>query len=156
MKATAIEIAENSKRPARCALRIARTGGFTLLEAMIVVGLIGILAAIALPSYLQYVRKANRADAKSILMETAQWMERFYTTNGGVAYTGAPTSPPPISAVSPKGANGSGIMYNISFVALPSTTYTVQAVPANSQASDSCGTLTVTNTGATTPTSGCW
>jgi type IV pilus assembly protein PilE len=129
--------------------------GFTLLEAMIVVGLIGILGAIALPSYLSYLKKANRADAKAILMETAQWMERYYTTNG--SYAGAPVAP--ISAVSPKGATGNAIRYNVSvvFSGTPPPIWTATAVPANSQIGDSCTTLSVDNIGVTSPTTaGCW
>ena len=150
-------IAARAGRSAPGAPSGGRTGGFTLIEALVVVGLLSILAAIAMPSYLSYLKKANRADAKAILMETAQWMERYYTTNmaAGTGYGGAPAAP--ISAVSPKGAAGSAVKYNLSFVGTPGATYTYQAVPANSQVGETCGTLTITNTGATTPpTAGCW
>jgi len=126
--------------------------GFTLVEIMIVVAIIGVLASIAYPSYMNYVRQAARSDAKAVLMETVQFMERYYTTNN--TYVGAEA----LSAVSPKGASGSKVRYNISFSAGPAaTSFTLQAVPAGSQTSDSCGTLTLSNTGAQTPTtSGCW
>jgi type IV pilus assembly protein PilE len=129
--------------------------GFTLIELMIVVAVIGILSAIALPAYQQYVLRANRADAEAILMETAQFMERFYTTNNSYA-TGSTTAP--VSGVSPKGATGTGIKYNISFTANPSATaYTLQAVRANGQTGDTCGNLGLSSTGAQTPTTaGCW
>ena len=127
--------------------------GFTLIELMITVAIIGILAAIAFPSYTQYVLRANRADAQAILMESAQLMERFYTTNNTYASAVVP------SAVSPKGATGARIKYNITLPAASSTatTYSLQAVPGGGQAVDTCGTLTLSNTGAQSPaTAGCW
>ena len=129
-----------------------RASGFTLVELMVVVGIIGILAAIAYPAYMQYVLKSHRAEAKALLTKTAQFMERYFTTNG--TYSGGGL----LSSVSPEGATGSAIKYNISFSAGPSATaFTVRAVPAGAQASDSCGTLTLSYTGAqTAATSGCW
>lgn len=55
--------------------------GFTLVELMIVVAVIGILVAVAFPFYQQYVRKGNRQAAKATLMTLAQLQERYYTTN---------------------------------------------------------------------------
>ena len=130
-----------------------RVGGFTLIELMVAVAIIGILAAIAFPSYTQYVLRANRADAQAILMESAQFMERFYTTNNAYASAVAP------SAVSPKGAAGARIKYNITLPAasLTAETYSLRAVPAGGQAADTCGTLALSNTGAQAPaTAGCW
>ncbi|MEY3219564.1 MAG: hypothetical protein RIT27_921 [Pseudomonadota bacterium] len=56
--------------------------GFTLVELMIVVGIMGILAAIAIPQYDQYLRKSKRAEAKTALSGIAQLQETFYVNNG--------------------------------------------------------------------------
>ena len=125
--------------------------GFTLMELVITVLVVAILAAIALPSYQQAIRKGNRADAKAILMETAQFMERYYATNN--TYVGATL----LSNRSPKGAADGDRKYVITMPTQTAGTYVVQAAPFGAQTNDSCGTLTLSNTGVQTPsTAGCW
>lgn len=138
---------------------LSRSRGFTLIEVMIVVAVIGILAAIAYPSYQEHVRKARRADAQTALLELAQFMERHYTANGKylTAANAAPVLP---FSEAPK--DGAGKYYDLSFSAAPTaSSYTLRAVPKGSMAGDSCGTLTLSNTGAKGQAAGatlatCW
>lgn len=128
-----------------------RVSGFTLVELMIVVAVIGILTAVALPSYKKSVLKSQRSVAKGVLMQNAQTFERFYTTKG--TYTGAILS----SDQSPKDAGPSAKRYTISATYGDGSTFILTATPTTAQAADECGTLTLTNTGAQTPnTGGCW
>lgn len=122
--------------------------GFTLIELMITVAVIGILAAIAYPSYTQYVQRANRAEARSLLLENAQFLERNYTTanrydmkSDGVTAINSAALPRTQSPV-----NGAA-KYNISFSAQAAQSFTLQAVPTGTMTGDSCGTLMLTNTG---------
>jgi type IV pilus assembly protein PilE len=61
---------------------LARQRGFTLIELMITVAVIGILSAIALPSYQSYVERSRRADGRAALLRAAQWMERAASVRG--------------------------------------------------------------------------
>ncbi len=130
--------------------------GFTLIELMVAVAIVGILAAIAYPSYQQYVLRANRAEAQSIMMETAQFMERRFTTCGtyGTNATCA-TAAAPTSAVSPAGSTGGARRYTIGFTTATATTFNLKATRVNSQTNDSCADLTLTHTGVQGP-AGCW
>lgn len=131
-------------------------GGFTLIELMIVVAVIGILAALAFPSYQESVAKSRRADAQRALMEAEQYLRRFYSARD--TFTGVTL--PASMAVSPRlGSDGSGTpAYNIQLIengavvatttALSTSTFTLRATRTGSMAADRCGDLSVNNTGA--------
>lgn len=130
---------------------MSKTKGFTLIELMVVVVVVAILAAIALPSYQEQIRKSRRAQARSDLAEVAQGLERSFTVNR--SYDSTVYSLP--FNHSPREAAGNGF-YTLSFSTQTATTYKVQAVPVagTSQATDRCGTLAIDNLGNKTHSTG--
>jgi type IV pilus assembly protein PilE len=70
-------------------MRLKGSSGFTLIEIMVAVALVAVLASIAIPSYSAYVVRGQRAAAKAALEQTAQFLERNYTTSGCYTFTTA-------------------------------------------------------------------
>lgn len=115
--------------------------GFTLIEVMIVVAVVSILTAIAIPSYSEYVRRGHRADARAGLLQAQQWLERAATATG--VY---PTTLPATLTW----AGDTTKRYTIGFVAgNTNAAFTLVATRKadGPQATDKCGDFTLTNTG---------
>ena len=128
--------------------------GFTLIELMITVVIIGILGAVTYPSYQNSVVKSHRSDAKSALLELASYMERHATEFGcyldpgadNQCGTGDETIPVLPFIVTPKTGTA---YYDLVLFPVDDTSFTLSANPiaGTSQANDDCGSLTLTNTG---------
>ena len=118
--------------------RMTLNKGFTLIELLIAIAIVGIIAAVAYPSYQDSVTKSRRTDAQAALMGFAQAMERFYTTEGtyaGAATSGADTGSPTIfSTTSP--LDNSSVYYNLKIESASATAYVIGAEPVNTQDGD--------------------
>lgn len=149
---------------------MSRQKGFTLIELMVVVAIVGILAAVAYPSYQGSIRKTNRSDAKDALLRLAAAQERFFFSNNG--YTND------LSKLGFTAQSGNFFStenhYQLTVTAGPTCTsaggksfpcYTVTATARGGQAADeACTTFTVDQTGRkaaakkdnTVNTDNCW
>lgn len=116
---------------------------------MIVVAIIGMLAAIALPSYSSYVKRGQRADARAQILQAAQYMNKFYAANDSysVARNGNAVALPARLQVSP--AEGTPLyQFDTANSTVTATTFTLVFQPVNAMAGDPCGSFTLDNTGA--------
>lgn len=129
--------------------------GFTLVELIIAVAVVGILAAVALPSYQSHIAASRRADAKSALLGVAQVMERYYTERG--TYVGATLGSTGLyPSTSPQG------YYTLTIASQSASAFSLTATRAGAQAGDKCGNYTYDQAGtkglasATYTVAQCW
>jgi len=137
--------------------------GFSLIELLIVVTIVAILAAIAIPQYNTSVRKSRRTEAKSALLDLAGREERYFNTNNAYSSTPSDLGYGPVGASFPE-VIGSGY-YHVTVAVTAAAppvlpTYTITATPITTdQLKDTtCLFFTVTNTGQQTATTmpTCW
>lgn len=128
-------------------MKSGRQSGFTLIELMVVVAIIGILASIAYPAFIDYLRSARRADAQSDMLTIQLGMEKWRANNS--SYAGAT-----VSGVAPSVSN---TYYTYSITGAGASAYTINAAAAGDQLNDSgCTAMTLDQSGAKGTAASCW
>ena len=124
------------------------TRGFTLVELMIVIAIIGILGAVAYPSYTSNVARGRRADAQKALLEASQFMQRYYVANNSYADTDGKPPTLPGTLTTTKQSSGNTV-YDLTVTTANQQGYTLKATPnsAGLMAQDECGTFVLESSG---------
>jgi type IV pilus assembly protein PilE len=137
--------------PSHLPLRSTRPRGFTLIELLVVVSIVGVLAAVAMPSYTSYMARGKRADARTQLLQAAQFMQRFYAANDRYDQDRVSPTPNPVANQMPASlkkspADGTTV-YELEILTPTPTAYELRMNPTGAMASDKCGSFTLTSTG---------
>ncbi len=152
-------IMDNRKNAARLAL------GFSLIELMVTVSIVGVLAAVGYPSYQEYIIRSNRQVARSALFQVADRQEQFFLDNkryaDGLDELGMGGDELGLDREGHIGAEGDEVIYTVSFDDADATSWSLIAAPEAMQAErdTDCATLTLLSTGERGSTGGgdnCW
>lgn len=119
--------------------------GFTLIELLIAVAIVGILAAVAIPSYQEQVAKARRSEAASALLTAAQALERYYSSNG--RYTTAAGGNQLPAVYQTQVPDTGTAYYTIAVVSASDNRFTLRALRTGAMAGDDCGNFNLDETG---------
>lgn len=127
-----------------------KNNGFTLIELMIVVAIIAIIAAFAMPSYREHIANTRRSEAAAALLTGAQALERYFSANGKYSLPDDSAFPAVFPTQVP--ANGTAYYTIAVATAVAPAAYTLRAtrVAGGLMASDACGNLQIDHTGART------
>lgn len=119
--------------------------GFSLVELLVVLVIMGVLSAVALPAYTRYVQRGHRTEAMAALLESQHFMERYYSANGQYL---SPANAVPLLPQRLQGIPSQGtVRYQLSVREATLNSYVLQAVPEGSMARDVCGILTINQAG---------